>query len=335
MRRLRWGILSTAKIGREKVIPAIARSKTGQACAIASRDAGTARKTAEMFGIEKSYGSYDALIADPEIDAIYIPLPNHLHVAWTLKAAAAGKHVLCEKPIALSAEEAEELRGLPKGIVFVEAFMVRYHRQWLRVRELVRSGALGELRAVQCFFSYFNRDPRNVRNLADIGGGALYDIGCYPVAIGRLLFEREPMRAVSLVDRDPDFKTDRLASALLDFGAGRRLEFTVSTQLVPYQRVNAVGTKMRCEVIIPFNAPQGEPVTIRLHDGTDHRNEAGRAEVIPPSDQYADQIDAFAEIVLGGANAYGVDDAISQMRVLDALFESERTNAWANVARAP
>ncbi len=260
MRRLRWGILSTAKIGREKVIPGIAHSKTGRACAIASRDIAGARRAAEALGIERAYGTYDALLADPEIDAIYIPLPNHLHVPWTLKAAAAGKHVLCEKPIALTAAEAEQLRALPKGIVFVEAFMVRYHPQWKRAcANSCARAPLGEVRAVQCFFSYFNRDPKNVRNLAGIGGGALYDIGCYPGDDrAASLFENEPERVISLVERDPDFGTDRLSSALVDFGGGpaARLHRLDAAGLVP-ARQRGSAPKQRCEVIISVQRAAG------------------------------------------------------------------------------
>jgi predicted dehydrogenase len=328
MKTLRWGILSTAKIGREKVIPGIGRSKTGRVMAIASRELGAAQKVAKDFGIARAYGTYEELLADPEIDAIYNPLPNHLHVPWTLKAARAGKHVLCEKPIAMSTEEAEALLSVPKSIVVIEAFMVRHHPQWRRVRELIRAGALGELRVVQAFFSYMNRDPKNVRNQADIGGGGLLDIGCYPIVIGRYLFEAEPARVVALVDRDPDFKIDRLASALVDFGAGRRLDFTVATQLVPFQRVQALGTKARCEVVVPYSPSHDAAAIIRMHDGSDHRNEAGRAETVAAADQYAEQADAFARVVGGEPNPYGADDAVKNMRVLDALLASEKSGGW-------
>ena len=329
MKKVRWGILSTAKIGLEKVIPAIKISRHGVVAAIASRAPGPAEEAAKALGIAKAYGSYEELLADPDIDAVYNPLPNHLHVPVTMAAARAGKHVLCEKPIALTAAEAEELKSLPSDRLVMEAFMVRFHPQWLRLRDLVRSGALGEVRAVQAFFSYSNRNPDDIRNKADIGGGALYDIGCYPVVAGRFLFEAEPVRAVSLIDRDPDFGTDRLTSALLDFGDGRRLDFTVSTQVTPYQRVQVVGTKQRAEVLIPFNAPQGAETLLRLDDGSALGEGAGTLETLPASDQYAEEADAFALAVMGETELpYGIDDAIANMRVIDALFRSERSGAW-------
>ncbi|WP_264603253.1 Gfo/Idh/MocA family protein [Rhodobium gokarnense] len=332
MEKVRWGILSTAKIGLEKVIPAIKRSRHGVVAAIASRAPGPAEEAAKALGIDTAYGSYEELLADPDIDAVYNPLPNHLHVPVTLAAARAGKHVLCEKPIALTAAEAEELKSVPKDRLVMEAFMVRFHPQWLRLRELVRSGALGEVWAVQSFFSYSNRNPDDIRNRAEIGGGALYDIGCYPVTAGRFVFEAEPVRVVSLVERDPDFGTDRLSSALIDFGAGRRLDFTVSTQATPYQRLQVVGTKKRAEVLIPYNAPQGAEALLRLDDGSTLGDGAGVLETVPASDQYAEEADAFALAVRGETELpYGVDDAIANMRVLDALFRSEKSNAWETV----
>ncbi|MEJ8475768.1 Gfo/Idh/MocA family protein [Roseibium algae] len=329
---VRWGILSTAKIGLEKVIPGISRSQTGIAAAIASRDLGRAKSTASELGIEKAYGSYEELLADPDIDAIYNPLPNHMHVPLTVQAVEAGKHVLCEKPIALSADEARQLLDLPKDKLVAEGFMVRAHPQWIRAREIVRSGALGELRAIQSFFSYFNADPGNIRNKADIGGGALLDIGCYPMVAGRYFFEAEPTRVLSLIDRDPDFGTDRLSSALLDFGQGRRLDFTVSTQLVPYQRINLVGTKARLEIMIPYNAPQSEEVLIRLDDGTGFADLTAKSETIGSSDQYAKLIDVFGRATRGEIDLpYGPADAVQNMAILDALFASEKADGWASI----
>src|SRR5215471_9666303 len=268
MKKVVWGILGTARIGTRKVIPAMQRSAWIDVRAIASRSEAAARQAASKLCIPRAYDSYEALLADPEIEAVYNPLPNHLHVSWTLKAAAAGKHVLCEKPIALTAEEAEQLRSAAGKVHIMEAFMVRFHPQWLLARELVRSGKIGELRAVQVFFSYYNDDPANIRNQAEIGGGALYDIGCYGIVSGRFLFEAEPRRAVALFDRDPSLRTDRTASALVDFGKGRQLSFTVSTQCVPYQRMQICGARGRIEIQIPFNAPQGEQTRILTDDGS-------------------------------------------------------------------
>jgi predicted dehydrogenase len=268
MKKVVWGVLSTAKIGLERVIPGMLKSPLCEIRAIASRTPAAARKAAGQFGIPKAYGSYDELLADPEIEAIYNPLPNHLHVPLTLQAAAAGKHVLCEKPMALSAEQTRQLQSASEKVLIMEAFMVRFHPQWLRARERVRNGDIGTLRAVQFLFCYANSDPANIRNIADIGGGALYDIGCYAITAGRFFFEAEPRRGIALFDRDPDFRTDRLTSALVDFGAGRHLDFTVSTQLTPYQRVHLCGTKGRIEIQIPVNPVQGGKTLLYFDDGS-------------------------------------------------------------------
>lgn len=329
---IRWGILSSAKIGVEKFIPGIKRSKTGVATAIASRDLARARATADELGIEKAYGSYEEMLADPEIDAVYNPLPNHMHVPLTIQAVEAGKHVLCEKPIALDAEEARQLLNLRKDKLVAEGFMVRAHPQWIRAREIVRSGALGELRAIQSFFSYFNADPDNIRNKPDIGGGGILDIGCYPMVAGRYFFDDEPKRVVSLVDRDEKFGTDRLASALMDFGGGRRLDFTVSTQLVPYQRVHLLGTKGRLEIRIPFNPGQEDETLILVDDGSEHGDVSARGETIPVADQYGELVDVFGRAIKGEADLpYGPADAVQNMKILDAIFASEKSNGWVSI----
>ncbi|MEP2706197.1 MAG: Gfo/Idh/MocA family oxidoreductase [Roseibium sp.] len=330
--QVRWGVLSTANIGREKVIPGIQGSKTGSVTAIASRGLERAQKAATDLGIAKAYGSYEDLLADPEIDAIYNPLPNHLHVPLTIQAVQAGKHVLCEKPIALSADEAKQLLDLPKDKLVAEAFMVRAHPQWIKAREMVRSGELGDLKAIQTFFSYFNDDPDNIRNMADIGGGALMDIGCYTMLAGRYFFDAEPERVVSLIDRDPKFGTDRMTSAMLDFGQNRHLSFTVSTQLTPYQRIQLVGTKKRLELVIPVNAPQGEAVTIRVDDGALHADASAQAQIIAPCDQYGEMADVFGRAVTGEtALPYGAEDAVQNMRILDAIFASADKDGWVSL----
>src|SRR5438270_5595218 len=256
MQKVRWGVLSTADIGTGQVIPAMQQGTYCEIAAIASRSPEKAKTAAAQLGIPKAYGTYEELLADPEIEAIYNPLPNHMHVEWTARAARAGKHVLCEKPIALTAKDAEVLLAAQKesGKIISEAFMVRSHPQWQQARAWITEGRIGELLSVQTAFSYFNRDAANIRNRKDAGGGALYDIGCYAVNTSRYLFGREPKRAIALIERDPDFGTDRLSSGMLDFG-GAHLTFTCGTQVVPYQRVNAFGTKGRIEIEIPFNAP--------------------------------------------------------------------------------
>ena len=308
------------------------RSQHCEIRAIASRDLGRAQAMADRLNIPKAYGSYEALWADPEIEAIYNPLPNHEHVPMTLAAARAGKHVLCEKPVALTAKQAEALREVADKVHIMEAFMVRFHPQWLRVVERVRAGELGTVQAIQSFFSYYNRDAQNIRNQADIGGGALYDIGCYPITIGRLLFGCEPTRAIALFDRDPDFGTDRTVSALLDFGAGRRLDFTISTQATAYQRVQICGSQKRLEVQIPYNAPLDGSTRIFADAGKHLDDSAMESETLAACNMYGLQGDAFSRAVRGEiALPYGVEDAICNMRVIDALFASERSGAWESV----
>jgi predicted dehydrogenase len=332
MRKVRWGVISTAKIGTQKVIPGMQKSELCDIRAIASRSLDTAKAAAAELGIPKAYGSYDELLADPEIEAVYNPLPNHLHVPVTLHAAEAGKHVLCEKPIALAAAEAGRLRSAAKKVLIMEAFMVRFHPQWLKVRELVRGGRIGDPRAVQVLFSYFNVDSENIRNMADIGGGALYDIGCYPIVVSRFVFESEPLRGAAAVDRCPTFGTDRLTSGILDYGNGRQLSFTVSTQAAPFQRVQVLGELGRIEVLIPFNAPQGKETRI-LVDNCQSLEGAGiETMTLPVSDQYGLQGDVFSRAVLKEADLpYSVDDAIQNMRIIDALFRSEKSGLWEEI----
>ncbi len=334
MKKVIWGVLSTAKIGRDRVLPGMRKSELLEIRAIASRDAARARSCADALSIPRAYGSYEALLADPEIEAVYNPLPNHLHVPLTLAAAAAGKHGLCEKPIALTAVEATALRATAGKVLVAEAFMVRFHPQWLRARELLREGRIGTLHAVQMFFGYNNLDPANVRNRLDIGGGGLYDIGCYAIVAGRFFFDTEPLRGIALVDRDPAFGTDRLTSALVDFGDGRRLDFTVSTQIAPHQRLNLCGSKGRLEIHIPVNAPQGAPTRVSIDDCSSLEGTGIVTETLPSSDQYQLQGEAFSRAVRGEiALPYGIDDAIANMRVLDALFRSEKSGRWEAVAR--
>jgi predicted dehydrogenase len=329
MKPVVWGVLSTARIGMGNVLPAMQRSAWVDLRGIASRDKATAEAAARSLGIAQAYGSYEALIADPQIEAIYNPLPNHLHVPLTLAAARAGKHVLCEKPIALSADEARMLQEAAGTVRIAEAFMVRHHPQWQRVRELLRSGRIGTARVVQAVFSYFNDNPADIRNQRDIGGGALYDIGCYAIVAARHVFEAEPLRAVALVDRDPQLQVDRVTSGLLDFGSGRQLSFTVSTQCGSHQRVTVLGTRGRIEVMIPFNPPQGATSEIRIDESGKLDGSGVTVETLPEGDQYQRMVEDFSRNVRGEpAPFWGLDDAVSQMKVIDALWRSERSNAW-------
>lgn len=331
-RKIRWGIVSTADIGMKKVTPGIMKSQHSEVVALASRDLGKARAAVAELGLPnaRAYGSYDELLADPNIDAIYNPLPNHLHVPVTLAAARAGKHVLCEKPISITAKEAVELRAAPTTVRITEAFMVRHHPQWHRAREIVRSGELGDVRLVRAAFLYYLDDPNNVRNLADIGGGGLLDVGCYCVIAGRYLFEAEPKRVVALVDRDANFGTDRLASVIADFGDGRQLSFVCGTQTAGRQTVEALGTKASLEIVLPFNAPPDEMSAILVGSGA--QRQFYRREIIRSVDQYTEQAEAFALAILKDTPIeFGIEDAISQMRVLDAIFRSEKSRTWEDV----
>jgi predicted dehydrogenase len=331
MKPVVWGIVSTALIGMEKVNPAMLQAEDVVVRGIASRDLGRAQAAAKALGIPKAYGSYAEMFADPEIEAVYNPLPNHLHVPVTLEALKAGKHVLCEKPIALTAAEAEDLVEAERasGKLVAEAFMVRWHPQWLTARKLVAEGAIGEVRAVQVGFSYFNDDPNNVRNMNDIGGGGIYDIGCYAIVAGRWFFGSEPERVVSIIDRDPKFGTDRLASALVKFPGSRQLSFMVSTQLVPYQRVQVYGTKGRIEIEIPFNAPPPHACRIFKDSGADLKGSSIETITIPPCDQYTLQCEAFSKAIRKEeAWPFPISDAVQNMRIIDALYKSGESGKW-------
>jgi predicted dehydrogenase len=330
LRKVKWGVLGVAKIAVEKVIPAMQQGEVSQIAAIASRDLSKARAAADKLGIKRALGSYEDLLADAEIEAIYNPLPNELHVPWTLRALAAGKHVLCEKPIALDAEESRPLIDARNrsGKLVAEAFMVRYHPQWRRAKELAGDGSIGELRAIQTFFSYRLLDPVNVRNRPP-GGGGLYDIGCYAILTARYIFAAEPTRVAATIDRDPNFQTDRLASAILEFPGGRCLTFTVGTQLSAHQRVTIVGDAGRIEVLIPFNAPPERPAEIAIDTGADLIGGGRRIEQFPICDQYTLQGDAFSRAIVDGSPLeFGIEDAIANMRVIDALFRSAKTGSW-------
>ena len=332
MEPVRWGILSTALIGTAKVIPAMLKSRQLTVAAIASRGLPRAQAAAATLGIPKAYGSYEALLADPSIEAIYNPLPNHLHVELTLAAARAGKHVLCEKPFAIKAADLDVLRPYTAKVHIREAFMVRFHPQWLAVREHIRQGAIGELRYMHVPFSYFNDDPANIRNMADIGGGALYDIGCYAITAGRWFFEGEPERVMAAVDRDPAFKTDRTTSGVLDFGGGRHLAFSVSTQAARYQRVQLVGTLGRIEIEIPFNAPQDQGTRYWIDDASALDGAGMRMVTLPVADQYQLQAEAFSNAVRSHKpDASGLDEAAAGMRVIGALFASEASGRFEKV----
>ncbi len=324
MRKIRWGVLGAAKIATVKVIPAMQLCELGGIAAIASRDRVKAEIAARDHAIARAYGSYEELLADPDIDAIYIPLPNHLHVPWSIRAAQAGKHVLCEKPIALNAAEARQLIEARDrtGVVIGEAFMIQTHPQWVRAVEMARNGRIGAMRGVVGTFGYFNRDARNVRNVREWGGGGLLDIGCYPIKASRMAFAEEPVSVSGTMVRDPAFGVDILTSAVLEFPSGHCV-FTCSTQIVPCQSMQFLGTKGRIELEIPFNAPPGVPARIRIDDGSDITGAKVVVEETAPVDQYTVQGDAFSRAILeGGQPPVPLEDSVKNMAVIDALFRS-------------
>ncbi|MGA9586005.1 MAG: Gfo/Idh/MocA family oxidoreductase [Terracidiphilus sp.] len=329
-KKLRWGVLSTANIGIKKVLPAMQHGRYTTVDAIASRDLAKAKEAAAKLGIPRAYGSYEELLADPKIDAIYNPLPNQMHVPWTAKAAEAGKHVLCEKPISLTVAEAKSLLAVRarSGVKIGEAFMIRSYSQWLRVGELLRAGRIGQLRSVAGFFSYFNDDPGNIRNHVESGGGALLDIGCYCIQAARYGFGQEPKRVVGLIDRDPKMKIDRLTSAMLDFDGGQAI-FTCSTQLVPYQKVQFFGTRGRIEIEIPFNAPKDRPTRILIDETGELFGSGIIIEEFSTADQYTMQGDAFSRAILeGGEVPVPLEEAIANMAVIEAIFRSGESGRW-------
>ncbi len=320
MRKVRFGVISTARIGTEKVIPAMQKCEHCEITAIASRDIGKAGQAANRLGIPKFYGRYEDLLADPDIDAVYNPLPNHLHVSWSVRALEAGKHVLCEKPLALDAAEAEDLVRAAEtrpDLKVMEAFMYRFHPQWRQTLSWIQSGAVGTLRTILSVFSYYNDDPGNIRNQPDIGGGGLMDIGCYNISLSRFLFGESPLEVSGMMDKDPVLGTDRLTSGMLRFSGGTSV-FTCSTQLSHMQRVIAMGTLGRIELEIPFNAPNDKPVRIWLNA------DAGEQEMtFEICDQYTLQGDAFALSILKGTPVpTPLSDAVENMKVIDAVMQS-------------
>jgi len=327
--KIRWGVLGTARIATETVIPAIKQSRYGEVYAIASRDLPRAEAVAARLGIPHAYGGYAELLQDPDIDAIYNPLPNHLHVPWSVKALEAGKHVLCEKPLAIQAAEAATLveasRSHPQ-LKIMEAFMYKFHPQWQKMQALISQGAIGELRTIHTFFAYFSDDPGNIRNIAAVGGGGLWDIGCYAISVARLLFKDEPSRVSATIELDPRFETDRLDSVILEFRQGTAT-FTCSTQLAPYQRVTAYGSAGWIEIEIPFNAPVDRPCKLTYRHGA-----AVEEILIDVCNQYSLQADRFAEAILNNTPVpVPITDAIANLKVIEAAFQSAATRGWSNL----
>lgn len=325
MTMLRWGVLSTAKIARQQVIPALKEADGCEVVAIAGRDAARAQEVADGLGIDRVHGSYEALLADPEVDAVYIPLPNHLHAEWTISAARAGKHVLCEKPMALSSIEAQSMVDAcsEAGVVFMEAFMYRLHPSWRAVVDMVRTGRIGQPLAVQSWFSYFNDDPGNIRNIAEYGGGALMDIGCYCIDLSRLLLGGEPISVTGSTTRDSVTGVDTRTSGVLEFAAGTAA-FTCSTRLEPDQRVHVYGSEGRISIDIPFNIPPDRATHVRVTaGGAPPVAPATETVTFEPADPYRIEVEEFAASVRDGTPVpvppeEGVADLVVMERLLAA-----------------
>lgn len=333
MEKLRMGVLGCSGHYFKRVAIPLRESLLIEPYAIASRETDKARKAAAAWGFAANYGSYEALLADRSVDFVYIPLPNHLHLEYIKKAADAGKPILCEKPLCLNAREAAEAAAYcaERGVPLMEAFMYRFHPQWVRARQLAEAGEIGAIRSTQCWFSYNNKDPNNIRNIADFGGGALLDIGCYAVSSARFLMGAEPRRVVCMIERDGTFKTDILVSGLLDFGGGRRSSFTVGTQAFSMQRVDAYGASGAFTVEVPFNMYGDVPG--RLSVATDVGRRVIETEI---ADQYLLLFEAFAQAVAEGAPVpTPVADAVANMAVLDALAASADSGVWEPVAVLP
>ncbi len=331
-KKVTWGVLSTANIGLKKVLPAMMQGKLCSIQAIASRSSESARGAADELGIPRAYGSYEELLEDPDIEAIYNPLPNHMHLEWTKKSIAAGKHVLCEKPLGLNPDEVKELQKLQtkSGLLIGEAFMVLHHPRWKRVKEMVNSGDLGELKVVSGFFSFFNKDAKDIRNRADCGGGGVYDIGCYPTVISRYLFGSNPLRVAAILEYDQQFKIDRLASVLMDFPTGQAM-FTVGTQLTPYQMIQVFGTQKKLDIPWPFNTPNDRPVQILSHVNGILDPDVVE-ETFDITDHYMLQGDAFSKSILDGVGFAGsMENAMGNARTLDAIFRAAKSRNWEKV----
>jgi predicted dehydrogenase len=329
-KKVAWGVLGVANIAVRKVVPAMQRGEWCQIEAIASRDLKRAEQAAKQLGISKAFGSYEELLSDPDIEAVYNPLPNHLHVPWSIKAAEAGKHVLCEKPISLTVSEAISLLKTRDrtGVKIEEAFMVRTHPQWLKTIDLIRDGEIGAVRSVLGYFSYFNRDPKNIRNIPDYGGGALMDIGCYLIFTSRLAFGEEPTRVLGIVEEDADLRTDILTSAILQFPSGQSA-FICSTQVAPYQRVQIIGAKGRIEIEIPFNAPPDKPCRIFKDDGGDISGRSAEILEFDICDQYTIQGDLFSRCIReGGDLPVPLEGSLRNMAVIEAVFRSAKSGKW-------
>ena len=332
-RIINWGILSTAKIGWEHVIPAIKKSKNSRVIALASRNLSSAKALTKKFKIPKSYGSYKELYEDKDVDVIYNPLPNHLHIKSSIEACKNKKNLLLEKPLSLKSKDIDPLIKIASQnkVIVKEAFMVRHHPQWRWVKEYIKSGKIGSISSISTVFSYNNKNPKNIRNIKNFGGGAIYDIGCYPTVISRFLLDKEPKRVIATSKNDKKFKTDILSSALLDFG-NIFSTFTVATQSTYSQQVVILGTKKTVVIENPFNAIANKPTTVVIYNGKSIYRRENTIKAFPATDQYEHQVTKFSnELIYKTKIDYGLLDAKKNMKVLDAIFMSIKKKKWIKI----
>jgi len=325
----RWGVLSTAKIGREQLLPAIVDAENSVLSAIASRDETKARALADRFGAPHSFGSYEALLASDTVDGVYIPLPTSQHIEWAVKAADAGKHVLVEKPLALNAADIDQVIAARdrNKVQICEAFMVVYHPQWIKVRDLVQSGAIGKLRYVQGAFTYYLKDPDNMRNRPELGGGALPDIGVYPTVSTRFVTGKEPQRVQATVERG-EFGTDSYSSIRADFG-DFELAFYLSTEMANRQLMVFHGDKGFIEVHGPFNAGLYDHHRVSLHNQSHTEETLFR---FPGAQQYRLQVEAFVRAAKGsGEPVFQLEDSVRNQKLIDAIFKAGDSGGWETV----
>ena len=328
MKKLKVGVLGISNHFVKRVFFPLRKSKNVEIFAVSSRSGEKAKKFASKYNVKRWYDSYEKLLEDEEIEAVYIPLPNHLHLEYIKKAADAHKHVICEKPLTLNYEQTKEAFEYAKkrGILLMEAFMYKHHPQWLRAKEIVESGEIGEVQTIHCYFSYDNKDPKNIRNVLEFGGGALLDIGVYAVSSARWIFEKEPTKVVALLNRDERFKVDTLVSGILDFD-GKSALFSVATQAFPTQNVEVYASAGTIFVEVPFNTYPDVPGHLHV------RTTIGTRDVyLGPADHYLLEFEHFARAIREKKSISSFEeDSLNNMKTIDALFKSAEESDWVPV----
>jgi predicted dehydrogenase len=338
---IRWGVLGAAAIATGRTMPAMRDAPSACLLGLASRDRAKGQAAARALGIPRVYDSYDALLADGDIDAVYVPLPNQLHFDWSLRAMEAGKHVLCEKPLCLSAAQVQQLCEVRDrtGRHIEEGFGFRNHPQWAKFAELMASGAIGPVRAAHTTLAKQFLDPADVRNDPSAGGGATYDLGSYAISGCNLVFGRPPSRVVAAMEHDPVFGIDRLTSALLDYGVGHAA-LTVATQAGTagwgsHQQLSVLGTNGWMRFDFPYAHARPTASRIELGDATSVGSLPTQTFSFEPANQYMLQIERFSRLLLGNAvPSWPIEDALGTLRTIEALFASARSGGWQQLSTA-